>query len=137
MNNLLFENIDNGKTTLLTNENIKIQSVNYLRDIAELFGENYLAYEVIDSDTNNDHTLDNNDILSLYLSNDDGRGFQKLNKNNSNLIDYKTISELNRLYFKSVSDSNKNGVFDKEDKVIYQYIILDIENKIIEYTPSN
>jgi len=137
MNNLLFENIDNGKTTFLTNENIKIQSVNYLRDIAELFGENYLTYEVIDSDTNNDHTLDNNDMLSLYLSNDDGLGFQKLNKNNSNLIDYKTIPELNRLYFKSVSDSNKNGVFDKEDKVIYQYIILDIENKIIEYTPSN
>ncbi len=137
MKNLLFENIKNGETTLLTDENIEIQKVNYLRDVAELSGKNHITYEVIDSDSNNDHTLDNNDILSLYLSNGDGVGFRKLTKKNSNLIDYKTIPELNRLYFKSVSDSNKNGVFDREDEIIYQFIVLEIDNKIIEYNPSN
>lgn len=136
MKNLLFENIENGETTLLTDENVEIQKANYLRDVAELSGKNHITYEVIDSDTNNDHTLDNNDILSLYLSNGDGAGFRKLTKKNSNLIDYKTIPELNRLYFKSVSDSNNNGVFDREDEIIYQFIVLGI-NKIIEYNPSN
>ena len=52
------------------------------------------------------------------------------------IVDWKIVTQLNRLYFKSISDTNKNGEFDKKDKVNYQYVNLEDETlKVMTYNP--
>jgi hypothetical protein len=45
------------------------------------------------------------------------------------------IESNNRLYYRTVEDTNKNGQFDKKDVVNYYYIDLSKEWKIIGYEP--
>jgi hypothetical protein len=40
------------------------------------------------------------------------------------LIDWKLIESKNRLYFRTIEDANKNGAFDKDDIVHYNYVDL-------------
>ena len=52
------------------------------------------------------------------------------------VVDWKVIPKLKRLYFKSISDTNKNGEFDKNDKVNYQYVSLEGGDlTVIDYNP--
>ncbi|MFM2370144.1 MAG: hypothetical protein RL619_2465, partial [Bacteroidota bacterium] len=52
------------------------------------------------------------------------------------LIDWNLIESNNRLYFRTVEDTNKNGQFDKMDVVHYNYVDLsNKEWKIISYKP--
>jgi hypothetical protein len=40
------------------------------------------------------------------------------------------------MYFRTIEDINKNGAFDKDDKVHYQYLdLLSKELKVMEYKP--
>ena len=132
--NLKFEEIESEKTRLLTEKNIRIKSVEFLNEIFKKNGEQFLVYRVLDKDSNRDKVLDHSDISTLYISNIDGTKFTKLTAEFHELIDWKVIPIKNRLYFRSVEDSNKNGIFDKEDLISYQFIDLsDKEWKVKKY----
>jgi hypothetical protein len=73
-------------------------------------------------DTNKDGKLDTSDIKALYLSKISGEKFTKISSDFQELIDWKLI-ESNRLYYRTVEDTNKNGQFDKKDVVIYYSLI--------------
>jgi hypothetical protein len=52
------------------------------------------------------------------------------------LIDWNLIDSNSRLYFRTVEDTNKNGQFDKDDVVHYNYIDLsNNEWKVSNYEP--
>jgi hypothetical protein len=52
------------------------------------------------------------------------------------LIDWNLIESKNRLYFRTVEDTNKNGQFDKNDVVHYNYVDLSTgEWKVSTYEP--
>ncbi|MEM1337363.1 MAG: hypothetical protein AAGF96_06410 [Bacteroidota bacterium] len=134
--NLKFEEITSAKTRMLTDKNIRIKSVRFLFEVFEKTGASYLIYRVLDKDTNGDNTLDGYDISSLYISNIDGTNFTKLTAEFHELIDWTAIPVKNRLYFRSIEDSNRNGDFDQEDKVSYEFIDLsDKEWKVRQYQP--
>jgi hypothetical protein len=136
LHNLKFENIKSEKTSLLTNKNIRIKSVRFLKQIYDQTKEQFLVYRVLDKDTNRDKKLDDDDISSLYLSHIDGTKFTKLTAEFHELIDWEALTIRNRLYFRSIEDSNKNGDFDKADTVFYQFIDLsDKEWKVKHYKP--
>ncbi|MFC4721769.1 hypothetical protein ACFO5O_05530 [Geojedonia litorea] len=134
--NLIFEDIESEKTRMLTDKNIRIKSVRFLNKIFEKTSKQILVYRVLDKDTNRDNKLNDSDISTLYISNIDGTKFTKLTAEFHELIDWDIVPIKNRLYFRSIEDSNRNGDFDKEDKISYQFIDLsDKEWKIKQYKP--
>lgn len=134
--NLKFQHIDSVNVKPLTDEKIQIQTVTYLDRIAANTKKQILVYSVVDKDTNKDNKIDQNDIKSLYISFIDGSNFTKLTDDYLEFIDWNIIEAQNRLYFRCIEDINKNGAFDKNDKVHYHYVnLLDAEWKVEAYMP--
>ena len=134
--NLKFQNIDSTEVRTLTTDRIQIQSVTFLNTFAEKTKKQILVYSFVDNDTNKDGNVNQNDIKSLALSNIDGSNFTKLSEDFSEIMDWNIIEAKNRLYFRCIEDINKNGAFDKNDKVHYHYVnLLDKDWKVEEYKP--
>jgi hypothetical protein len=134
--NLKFQHLDSTNVKALTDEKIQIQTVTYLDRIAANTKRQILVYSVVDKDTNKDNKIDQKDIKSLYISNIDGSNFTKLTEDYLEFIDWNIIETQNRLYFRCIEDINKNGAFDKNDKVHYHFVnLLDAEWKVEAYMP--
>lgn len=134
--NLKFQNIDSTEVKTLTNDIILIQSVTFLNTFAEKTKKQILVYNYVDNDTNKDGNVNQNDIKSLALSTIDGSNFTKLSEDFSEIMDWNIIEAQNRLYFRCIEDINKNGAFDKDDKVHYHFVnLLDKDWKVEEYKP--
>lgn len=134
--NLKFQNIDSTEVRTLTTNRIQIQSVTFLNTFAEKTKKQILVYSFVDNDTNKDGNVNQNDIKSLALSNIDGSNFTKLSEDFSEIMDWNIIEAQNRLYFRCIEDINKNGAFDKNDKVHYHFVnLLDKDWKVEEYMP--
>lgn len=135
MLNLIFEDLINHRKYLLTKNQIRISSYKQLWDKA---GKKYFLYRLIDRDYNKDGKLNSNDIESLYISNVDGTSFSKLTKDRENVQynDREWIHSVNRYYFRTIEDSNKDGFFDIKDKMRHYYIEFNEGNyKVVEYNP--
>lgn len=136
LHNLKFQKIDSENLTTLTKQNIRIKTITFLSDIANNTNKQILVYRILDIDSNRDNKLDDNDINTLYISNIDGTNFTKLTAEFQELIDWKVLEIMNRLYFRSIEDTNKNGEFDKEDKIHYQFVDFNLDKlKVTEYKP--
>ena len=136
ISNIKFQHTDSNKLSSLTEKLIKIRSVSFLRKVFDNTKKQLLVYELADKDTNQDGKLDFNDINTLYISKINGNNFMKLTDNNNELIDWKIIESLNRLYFRTIEDINKDGEFNKKDIVHYKYVDLNSEKlKVLEYNP--
>lgn len=136
LQNLKFQ--ETGKDTLysLTDKNVLIETATYLKGIADKTKKQLMVYAMADMDTNKDNKLDNNDIKSLYLSDISGKNLTKVSVDFQELIDWNVIEAKNRLYFRAMEDTNKNGEFDKEDTLHYFYVnLLDKEWKAVEIKP--
>ena len=136
MRNLKFQLIGKDSIKDLTDKDVVIQSVTYLKSIADKTKQQILVYVAEDMDTNKDSKLDDNDIKALYLSDISGDRFVKISFDYQELIDWSIMEVTNRLYYRTIEDANKNGAFDKKDKLHYYFI--DLSNKqwkAIEYNP--
>lgn len=133
---LKFQHIDSTTVRSLTNEKVQIQRVAYLNTIAEKTKKQILVYTLMNNDTNKDGIINQNDIKSLALSFADGTNFVKVSEDFNEVLDWNVVEVQNRLYFRCVEDINKNGAFDKNDKVHYHFInLLDKDWKVEEYMP--
>ena len=131
-----FQHLNSEKFTALSDEIMEITAISFLENIRAQTGLQFLVYTIRDADTNKDAKLDSNDVETLYISHIDGTNLKKLTPNLAQVVDWKVIPKLKRLYFKSISDTNKNGEFDKNDKVNYQYVSLEGGDlTIIDYNP--
>ena len=124
LQNLKFQKIDSDSITTLTKKPMMIQTVDYLAGIAAKSKKQILVYLIEDLDTNEDNKLDSSDIKSLYLSDISGANFTKISTDVQEVLDWKVIESRNRIYFRAVEDTNKNGKFDKNDKIHYNYVNL-------------
>lgn len=122
LRNIKFQQIGTDTITTLTDKPVLIQSVTYLKTIADKTKQQVLVYMLADMDTNKDNTLDTNDIQSLYLSDIAGTRFTKISADFEEVIDWNIIESKSRLYFRTIEDANKNGAFDKNDIVHYHYV---------------
>lgn len=135
--NLNFQHIDSTTIKPLTDKKIQIQTATFLDGIAAKTKKQIIVYTLVDSDTNKDGKINQNDIRSLYLSTISGEKFTKLSEEFKELIDWNIIEAQNRLYFRCIEDINKNGAFDKNDKVHYHFVnLLADEWKVEVYTPN-
>lgn len=137
LRNLKFQETGTDSLTALTSKPILIQTVTYLKSVAEKTKQQVLVYTLADMDTNKDEKLDSSDIKSLYLSEISGGRFTKVSTDFQELIDWNLIESKNRLYFRTIEDTNKNGEFDKNDILHYHYVDLsDKEWKVSNYNPT-
>ena len=134
--NLKFQEIGKDTIYALSDANVLIETATYLKSTADRTKKQLMVYTVADMDTNKDSKLDNNDIKSLYVSEISGKNFTKISVDFQELIDWNVVDSRNRLYFRTVEDTNKNGAFDKEDRLHYFYLdLLSKELKAEEYRP--
>lgn len=124
LQNLKFQHIDSTEIRFLTDKKIVISNVSYLNTIFDKSKKQLLVYTVVDMDTNRDKKLDANDIKALYISTIAGENFKKLSANMQELIDWNLVESKNRLYFRTIEDTNENGQFDKNDRINYHYVDL-------------
>lgn len=136
LQNLKFQKTDSDSIRPLTNKPALIQTATYLKSISDRSKKQIMVYTMFDTDTNRDGKLDSSDIKCLYLSDISGKRFTKVSEDFQELIDWNLIDSKSRLYFRTVEDTNKNGQFDKNDVVQYNYIDLsNNEWKVINYEP--
>lgn len=136
LQNLKFQKTDSDSLVALTDKPVMIQTATYLKSVAVRTNKQIMVYTMVDDDTNKDGKLDASDIKCLYLSEISGARFTKVSTDLQELIDWSLIESTNRLYFRTVEDTNKNGQFDKNDVVHYNYIDLAKERwKVIKYHP--
>lgn len=136
LKNLKFQEIGKDTIYALTDKQILIETATYLKTVADKSKQQLLVYSLADMDTNKDGKLDSNDIKSLYISTISGQKFTKLSVDFQELIDWKIIESKNLLYFRTIEDTNKNGEFDAEDSVKYQFVnLLDKDWKVNSYKP--
>ncbi|MFV5686258.1 hypothetical protein ACM55I_12520 [Flavobacterium sp. GB2R13] len=136
LQNIKFQKIGSDSIKALTDEPVLIQTATYLKSVADKTKNQIMVYTMVDMDTNKDGKLDTSDIKALYLSEISGDKLTKLSDSYQELIDWNLIESTNRLYFRTVEDTNKNGQFDKMDVVHYNYV--DLSNKqwkIVSYKP--
>jgi hypothetical protein len=135
--NLHFQHIDSTSIKPLTTKKVQIQTATFLNTIAAKIKKQIMVYTLVDADTNKDGSTDQNDIKSLYVSTMSGEKFTKLTEAFQELIDWNIIEAQKRLYFRCIEDTNKNGAFDKNDKVHYHFVDLSAnEWKVEVYTPN-
>jgi len=136
LQNLKFQHIDSTDIRPLTDKQVLIESATFLNTVAEKAKQQLLVYTLVDQDTNQDGALNSSDIKSLYISKIDGSRFMKLSADFQELIDGNLMDAKKRLYFRTIEDTNKNGQFDKDDVVHYNYVdLMSKEWKMINYNP--
>ena len=136
--NLKFQHADSTGLRPLTNKKIQIQTATYLNTISDKYKKQLLVYTLVDADTNQDGKVDANDIRSLYISDISGHGFKKLSDDVQELIDWNLVDAQGKVYFRTIEDINKNGAFDKNDRVHYHYVnLLSPELSVSDYEPVN
>ena len=136
LQNLKFQEIGKDTLTTLTDKPVLIQTATFLKSIADKTKRQLLVYTLADLDTNKDNKLDASDIKSLYISEISGAKFFKLSKDYQELIDWKIIDAKNRLYFRAIEDTNRNGEFDKDDNIHYYFVNLtEKEWNVQQYNP--
>jgi hypothetical protein len=136
LSNLKFQEVGSDSLKVLTDKPMMIERVTYLKTLADKTKKQLLVYVLEDMDSNKDGKLDSSDIKNLYISSINGTNFEKLSAEFQELIDWSLLESQNRLYFRTIEDTNKNGAFDKDDKVHYHYVdLLGKELKVEEYQP--
>jgi len=136
LQNLKFQKIDSDSIKALTDKPVLIQTATYLKTVSDKINKQIMVYTMCDMDSNRDGKLDTSDIKALYLSKISGDKFTKISADFQELIDWDLIESQNRLYFRTVEDTNKNGKFDSKDVVHYNYINLANRDwKVETYNP--
>lgn len=124
LQNLKFQKVDSDSIRPLSDKPVLILTATYLKTVADRTHNNVMVYTLTDSDTNKDGKIDTSDIKTLYLSNISGENFTKVSADLQELVDWSLIESKNRLYFRTIEDTNQNGQFDKNDVLHYNYIDL-------------
>lgn len=136
LQNLKFQKIDSDSISSLTDKPVLILTATYLKAVADRTQNQVMVYTLTDSDTNKDGKIDTGDIKTLYLSDVNGENFTKVSTDLEELVDWSLIESKNRLYFRTIEDTNQNGQFDKNDVLHYNYIDLGLKKwEVKNYKP--
>jgi len=124
LQNLKFQKVDSDSIRPLSDKPVLILTATFLKTVSDKTHNNVMVYTLTDSDTNKDGKIDTSDIKTLYLSDISGENFTKVSADLQELVDWSLIESKNRLYFRTIEDTNQNGQFDKNDVLHYNYIDL-------------
>jgi len=132
--NVLFYNRQTGKTQLLTEDKIRISQI-HTNSYEKRDGgvEEYkILYEITDIDFNKDKKLNNKDPQYLFSSSIDGNNLKRVSPINESLQDFKVVSGTKQILIRTLRDTNKDSLFNREDESIWYNAELRNENWKIE-----
>ena len=136
LHNLKFQQVNSDSLYTLTDQRVLIQTATFLKSVADRTKQQIMIYTMADMDTNRDGGLDASDIRALYISELGGKKLTKVSPEFQELIDWSLVESENRLYFRTIEDTNKNGEFDRNDVLHYNYINLAAGDwTVIAYNP--
>jgi hypothetical protein len=136
LRNLKFQEIGSDSLKVLTEKPVLIQTATFLKSVSDKTKKQVLVYTLADMDTNKDGKVNASDIKTLYLSEINGNNFTKLSADFQELIDWNLIESSNKLYFRTIEDTNKNGAFDENDVLHYSFVDLAGKDwKVQNYKP--
>lgn len=106
LKNLIFEDTQTGKTHLLADKNLKIESFQRLTDPKNR-PTDVILYEIVDDDSSEKQRY-----TATYLSGIDGKNFTRISPEDEIILDYKFILNTDKLYFltKKKSESENPNV---------------------------
>lgn len=113
--NIKFQVIGQDSLHALTDKLVLIENITFIKS------KKAFVYTLSDKDTNQDATIDLNDIKVLYVSDAFGTNFIKISPDLHEVIDWKYEEATNKIFFRTLDDANKNGQLDKADRVHYFY----------------
>jgi hypothetical protein len=136
LQNLKMQEINSDSIHPVFDKPVLIQTATFLKSFADKTKQQVLVYSLADMDTNQDGKLDASDIRTLYISEINGNRLAKISPEYQELIDWNFIESKNRLYFRTIEDTNKSGEFDKDDVIHYNYLDVSAKEwKAVEYKP--
>ncbi|RZJ73657.1 hypothetical protein [Flavobacterium sp.] len=136
LKNLMVQEVASDSIKPVFDKPVLIQTATFLKAFADKTKQQIMVYSLADMDTNQDGRLDASDVQTLYMSEVGGKRLVKISPEYQELIDWNFVEAKNRLYFRTIEDTNKSGAFDKEDVMHYNYIdLLSGEWKVVEYKP--
>ena len=139
--NVVFYNRETGKNQLLTENKVRISQIHAIRN--EYEGNNKVLdgkvlYEIGDEDYNNDGKLNGQDPKYLFCSEINGTNFIKISPDNEDLQFFKVIPKSNQILIRTIRDTKRDSIFDREDDSIWYKVKFDNEewklNEIIDST---
>ncbi|AHM59296.1 hypothetical protein D770_05145 [Flammeovirgaceae bacterium 311] len=134
--NIVFQDTQ-GKERKLTDKKIRIRNVNFLRDVFKRTKAGYLLYTISDRDSDRDGVLSHSDLEALYISRIDGSGFKKVTKELHEFYDWSLIKGEDKVYFRTLVDSNRDGELTNKDKFHYYLIEFSGDSySLTEYNPT-
>lgn len=120
--NVVFFNRKTGKNQLLTKNKVRISQIHAIRD--EYEGNNKILdgkilYEIGNEDYNKDGKLNGQDPEYLFCSEIDGSNLIKISPDNEDLRFFKVIPKSNQILIRTVRDTKRDSIFDREDELIW------------------
>lgn len=137
--NLVFVNNTTNETKVLTEKELLIVSFEQIFFNSERNKEpsEFILYRIIEEDSNEDGVFNNEDFSSLYLGTTNGLLFEKISKNGHDLLDYKIIQNGQKLIFRTIVDTDKDGGFSEIDEIKLYETTIDKSPKTLELNFNN
>jgi hypothetical protein len=115
--NLIFFDEKTKETHLLTTQKFKRIAFSF-EDIGTYKeSSTIILYKTIHEDSNQDGFYDWKDAVVMYVSDNRGRYFRAVTPKNTRTIDWTVEREKGQIYFRYISDSDSNRIFDLKDPV--------------------
>ncbi|MDO4763409.1 MAG: hypothetical protein Q4A00_03390 [Flavobacteriaceae bacterium] len=127
--NIVFFNSNTNEYHLLTDKKVMILDTDYGNDIDISKPTKYIFYDVVNIDYNKDKLLNEDDPISLFVSDKFGKNFRQISPKNTSVKDWKYIETSNKVIMNTIKDSNKNNQFDDNDEVLTYEVVLDQAEK--------
>ncbi|AFM06236.1 hypothetical protein Fleli_3933 [Bernardetia litoralis DSM 6794] len=115
--NLIFFDEKTKETHLLTTQKFKRIAFSFEEIGTYKESSTIILYKTIHEDYNKDGFYDWKDAVVMYVSDDRGRYFRAVTPKNTRTIDWTVEKEKGQIYFRYISDSDSNRIFDLKDPV--------------------
>ncbi|WP_431292160.1 hypothetical protein [Pedobacter sp. P26] len=133
--NLIFYNIISGKSELLTNAKMIINSFSIghsenPNNRQTTLSDQFIYYDITDSDNDGDKKLTPKDPKKLYLSNLQGKSFTRISPNNYDLSSWKIDDKHDLILMDLIKDSNGDKEFNDKDEV--EYFVYNLKTGVLK-----
>lgn len=139
--NMIFYNTKTGKKYWLSDKKMLILNyeTNYSSNyssfntsealkIDDYSSKNYIFYNIIAEDFNQDKKLNYDDPTYLFITNKEGKNLKQISPKSMNVVDWKLIPKTNKIIINARKDLNGNKSFnDSEDELINLEFDLNIQ----------
>jgi hypothetical protein len=133
ISNILLINRVTSRSQKMFKDSVLIKEFLYPRDNETTDSKtprDFILYTKVGTDFNKDNKLSRKDGFMLFTCNLNGEDHKAITPENSSYLDFKIDDKNQRFYVRVKVDSNKNGKFDKGDKVELYSSPLDVLTKL-------